>query len=49
MSLGQLSLPKSQWKKLAYALEQRLAGQQSLWEEEPEIEKEADTIMKQYQ
>lgn len=41
MNLGNLLIPKSEWKKLAYALESRLTGQESLLENEPEIEKVA--------
>lgn len=41
MNLGCLQLPKSEWKKLAYALETRITGQASLLENEPEIERVA--------
>jgi len=33
MSLGQLTLPRSEWKKLAHALECQLSGQITLLEE----------------
>jgi transposase len=39
MNLGFLTLAKSEWKKLAYALESKLIGQVSLLENEPEIER----------
>jgi transposase len=39
INLGQLTLPKSQWKKLAYALESKLIGQVCLLENESEIER----------
>lgn len=39
LNLGTVLLPKSEWKKLAYALEARLTGQASLLENEPEIER----------
>jgi transposase len=43
MHLGTLSLPKSEWRKLAKVLESRLAGQLSLFEEEyPTIAAAAD-------
>lgn len=41
MNLGTVLLPKSEWKKLAYALEAKLTGQASLLENEPEIERVA--------
>jgi transposase len=41
LNLGNLLIPKSEWKKLAYALEAKLTGQASLLENEPEIEKVA--------
>jgi len=37
MQLGTLSLPKSEWRKLAIALESSLAGQSTLFDEDPEI------------
>jgi transposase len=39
MNLGSLLLPKSEWKKLAYALDSKLTGQVSLLENEAEIER----------
>lgn len=41
MNLGNVLLPKSEWKKLAYALEAKLTGQACLLENEPEIERVA--------
>lgn len=38
MHLGELSLPKSEWKKLADALEARLSGQTSLFMIDPKID-----------
>lgn len=37
MQLGTLSLPKSEWRKLAIALEISLAGQATFFDEDPEI------------
>jgi hypothetical protein len=37
LTLPELSLPKSEWRKLAIALEARIGGQVSLFEEEPQI------------
>lgn len=37
MQLGTLSLPKSDWRKLAIALESSLAGQSTFFDEDPEI------------
>lgn len=48
MQLGTLSLPKSEWKKLAAALEGRLAGQNTLFEDEKEIMDAADEAMSNY-
>lgn len=39
MQLGSLSLPKPEWPKLAAVLEAKLAGQASLFEEEPALAK----------
>jgi transposase len=39
LKLGTITLPKSDWKKLSYALESKLTGQLSLLENEPEIER----------
>lgn len=50
MHLGTLSLPKSEWRKLAAVLEARLAGQISLFEEEvPSITEAADKAFEHYQ
>jgi len=50
MHLGTLSLPKSEWRKLAAVLEARLAGQISLFEEElPSIVEAADKAFEHYQ
>lgn len=48
MQLGTLTLPKSEWKKLAAALEGRLAGQITLFEEEKEIAEAAEAAMAHY-
>ncbi|MDY0406510.1 hypothetical protein P5G51_015075 [Virgibacillus sp. 179-BFC.A HS] len=48
MQLGTLTLPKSEWKKLAAALEGRLAGQVTLFEEEKEIAEAAESAMANY-
>lgn len=48
MQLGTLSLPKSQWRKLAAALEGRLAGQTTLFEEEPAIANAVDDAMARF-
>jgi len=49
MHLGTLSLPKSEWRKLAKVLESRLAGQLSLLEEaSPEIATAADNALDHY-
>lgn len=48
MELGTLTLPKSEWRKLAAVLEARLAGQESLLAEEPVIADAADAAMKHY-
>lgn len=48
MQLGTLTLPKSEWKKLAAALEGRLAGQVTLFEEEKQIAAAAEIAMGNY-
>lgn len=49
MHLGTLSLPRSEWRKLAALLESRLAGQISLFEEEfPAIAEAADKAFEHY-
>lgn len=48
MHLGTLDLPKSEWKKLASALELRLSGQVSLFEEDSAIAEAADKAMAHY-
>ena len=46
MSLGQLTLPRSEWKKLAHALECQLSGQSTLLEEnDKEIERIALSLI----
>ena len=37
MHLGELTLPKSEWRKLAFILENKLSGKNTLLEEDPEI------------
>ena len=49
MHLGTLSLPKSEWRKLASVLEARLSGQTSLFPNDDEIEKFADLAMEHYE
>jgi hypothetical protein len=44
MHLGELTLPKSEWPKLANILEARLAGQTPLFEEQPDISNLANEI-----
>jgi transposase len=44
MHLGELTLPKSEWPKLASILEARLAGQTPLFEEQPDISNLANEI-----
>lgn len=46
--LGTLTLPKSEWKKLAAALEGRLAGQITLFEDERHIAEAAEEAMDNY-
>lgn len=48
MQLGTLNLPRSEWKKLAAALEGRLAGQTTLFEDEQAIAEAADKAMAHY-
>lgn len=49
MHLGALSLPRSEWRKLAALLESRLAGQLTLFEEDlPEIAEAADKAFEHY-
>ncbi|WP_019412409.1 IS1634 family transposase [Paenisporosarcina sp. TG20] len=45
MQLGTLTLPKSEWKKLAAALEGRLAGQITLFEDESQIAEATEQVM----
>ena len=47
MNLGKLSLDRSEWRRLAFALEERLSGQQSLIKE-PEITSEVQRVFKNY-
>ncbi len=47
MHLGALSLPKSEWPKLAAILEARLAGQSTLFEDDPGLSNLAATMMEQ--
>jgi len=47
MNLGKLNLDKSEWRRLAFALEGRLSGQQSLIKE-PEITCEVERVFKNY-
>lgn len=48
LSLSSLSLPKSQWRKLAAALEMRLSGKVSLFEQEPHIAAAAEQAMQSF-
>ena len=48
MHLGTLELPKTDWPKLAKILEARLAGQNSLFEEETQMVTVADRAMDYY-
>ncbi|WP_207636009.1 IS1634 family transposase [Desulfofarcimen acetoxidans] len=49
MHLGTLTLPKTEWRKLASFLEARLAGQVSLFEDlDPDVAKIADQAMEHY-
>jgi len=47
MNLGKLSLDRSEWRRLAFALEERLSGQQPLIKE-PEITSEVERVFKNY-
>jgi len=47
MNLGRLKVPKSDWRKLAFALESRLAGQGTLIEDK-DIAAEAERALKNY-
>ena len=47
MSLGKLNLPRSDWRRLAFSLEGKLSGQETLIEE-PEISSAVDSIMRNY-
>ena len=47
MNLGKLDLAKSEWRRLAFALEGRLSGQETLIEE-PEITSEVERVLKNY-
>ena len=48
MHLGTLELPKSDWPKLAKILEARLAGQNSLFEDDTQMANAADKAMEYY-
>lgn len=48
MQLGSLTLPKSEWKKLACVLEVKLSGQYTLLPNEPIIEDIADKSIEQH-
>lgn len=48
MELGTLTLPKSEWRKLAAVLEARIAGQESLLAEDTVIAEAAEAAMKHY-
>jgi hypothetical protein len=47
MNLGKLKIPRSEWRKLAFALESRLAGQGTLIED-PHIVSEAERVLANY-
>ena len=47
MNLGKLDLDRSEWRRLAFALEGRLSGQETLIEE-PEITSEVERVLKNY-
>ncbi|HCW09001.1 MAG TPA: IS1634 family transposase [Cytophagales bacterium] len=49
MHLGELSVPKSEWPKLASVLEARLAGQETLFEDKPELANVATDILEHAQ
>ena len=48
LHLGEIALPKSEWPKLAAALQARLSGQYSLFEDEPSIAEAAKHAMEHY-
>ena len=48
MHLGELSLPQSEWRKLATALEARLSGQTSLFTIDPQIDTIAAQAMEHF-
>lgn len=48
MELGTLTVPKSEWRKLAAILEARLAGQESLLAEDTRLAEAADAAMEHY-
>jgi transposase len=47
MNLGKLKIPRSEWRKLAFALKSRLAGQGTLIED-PHIVSEAERVLANY-
>ncbi len=47
MNLGKLKLPRPEWRKLAFALESRLAGQGTLVED-PLVASETERVLKRY-
>ena len=47
MNLGKLNLDRSEWRRLAFVLESRLSGQETLIEEK-EITSEAERALKNY-
>ena len=47
MNLGKLKLPRSEWRKLAFSLKSRLAGQGTLVEE-PLVAAETERVLKRY-
>lgn len=47
MNLGKLKVEKSQWRKLAFALEGRLSGQGTLIED-PRVASEAERVLANY-
>jgi len=49
MHLGSLDLPKDQWRHLASILEARLAGQYSLTEDDQELSRLADRLIKHHE
>src|SRR5450830_37797 len=48
MNLGNIDLPTSEWRRLAYALEEKLSGQESLVEDE-NISAAVSSAMRNYQ